>query len=190
MPPAQLRVVTHDVGGGFGMKVQPYAEYAALLYAARRVGRPVRWCATRVESFLADTHGRDGVLEGELALDADGRFLALRVRTQVGIGAYTSTFAAMFATNNTKNCLSSVYVIPAIQIDVTDGVHQRGAARALSRGRAARGDLPDRAADRPAAARDGHRSRRAAAAQPHPGRRRCRTGRRTARSTTAASSRR
>jgi len=118
MPPEGLRVVTHDVGGGFGMKVQPYAEYAAVLFAARRVGRPVRWSATRMESFLADTHGRDGALEGELALDAAGRFLALRVRTRVGIGAYTSTFAAVFATNNTKNCLSSVYVIPAIHIDV------------------------------------------------------------------------
>jgi carbon-monoxide dehydrogenase large subunit len=100
------------------MKVQTYPEYAVLLYAARRLGRPVKWQATRIESFLADTHGRDGVLEGELALDAQGRFLALRVRTFVGLGAYTSTFAAIFATNNTKNCLSSVYVIPAIQIDV------------------------------------------------------------------------
>jgi carbon-monoxide dehydrogenase large subunit len=118
IPPAKLRVLTYDVGGGFGMKVQPYAEYAALLYAARRVGRPVKWCATRVESFLTDTHGRDGLLEGELALDAQGKFLALRVRTFVGIGAYTSTFAAIFATNNTKNCLSSVYAIPALHIDV------------------------------------------------------------------------
>jgi carbon-monoxide dehydrogenase large subunit len=118
VPPQQIRVLTHDVGGGFGMKVQAYAEYAAVLYAARRLGRPVKWRASRVESFLADTHGRDGVLEGELALDAQGRFLALRVRTFVGIGAYVSTFAAIFATSNTKNCLSSVYVIPAIQIDV------------------------------------------------------------------------
>jgi carbon-monoxide dehydrogenase large subunit len=118
VPVQALRVLTHDVGGGFGMKVQPYAEYAALLHAARALSRPVRWVATRVESFLADTHGRDGVLEGELALDAEGRILALRVRTFVGIGAYVSTFAAVFSTNNTKNCLSSVYAIPAIQIDV------------------------------------------------------------------------
>jgi len=83
------------------------------------VGRPVKWRATRVESFLADTHGRDGMLEGELALDATGRFLALRARTRVGIGAYVSAFAAVFGTNNTKNCLSSVYRIPAIVIDVT-----------------------------------------------------------------------
>ena len=118
VPASQIRIVTHDVGGGFGMKVQAYSEYAALLYAARHVGRPVRWCASRLESFLTDTHGRDGVLEAELALDAAGKFLGLRARTYVGIGAYTSTFAAIFSTANTKNCLSSVYVIPAIHIGV------------------------------------------------------------------------
>jgi carbon-monoxide dehydrogenase large subunit len=116
--PRKIRVLTYDVGGGFGMKVQAYPEYAVVLYAARRLGRPVAWCATRLESFLADTHGRDGVLEGELALDGQGKFLALRVRTRVGIGPYVSAFAAVFATNNTKNCLSSVYAIPALQIDV------------------------------------------------------------------------
>ncbi|MGE5794380.1 MAG: xanthine dehydrogenase family protein molybdopterin-binding subunit, partial [Bacteroidota bacterium] len=118
VPPERIRVLTHDVGGGFGMKVQVYSEYAALLYAARRTGRTVRWRASRLESFLADTPGRDGLLEGELALGADGKFLALRVRTRVGIGAYASTFSAVIATNNTKNCLSSVYVIPAIHIGV------------------------------------------------------------------------
>jgi len=117
-PPEAIRVLTHDVGGGFGMKVQTYAEYAALMAAAKSIGRPVHWCATRLESFLADTHGRDGILEGELALDADGKFLALRARTRVGIGAYASTYAAIVATNNTKNCLSSVYRIPAIRADV------------------------------------------------------------------------
>ena len=119
IPPQKLRVVTYDVGGGFGMKVQAYPEYAAILFAARRTGRPVKWRATRIESFLADTHGRDGILEGLLALDAAGRFLALRARTRVGIGAYVTAFAAVFGTNNTKNCLSSVYRIPAIAIDVT-----------------------------------------------------------------------
>ena len=121
IPVQQLRVVTPDVGGGFGMKVQAYAEYAALLFAARRVGRPVKWRATRVESFLADTAGRDGRLEAELALDASGRFLGLRMRTRVGLGAYVTAFAAVFGTNNTKNCLSSVYRIPAIGIDVILG---------------------------------------------------------------------
>src|SRR5215211_6337386 len=65
VPLDRLRILTYDVGGGFGMKVQPYADYAALLLAARKVGRPVRWCASRIESFLTDTHARDGVLEGE-----------------------------------------------------------------------------------------------------------------------------
>lgn len=117
-PPERIRVLTHDVGGGFGMRTQVYPEYPALLYAARRTGRTVRWRASRLESFLADTAGRDGLLEGELALAADGKFLALRARTRVGVGAYTATFAAVIATNNTKNCLSSVYVIPAIHIGV------------------------------------------------------------------------
>jgi carbon-monoxide dehydrogenase large subunit len=118
MPPSTIRVLTHDVGGGFGMKAQAYPEYGAILYAARKCGRPVKWCNTRVESFLSDSAGRDGILEGELALDAKGKFLALRVRNLVGIGAYTTQYAAIFATMNTKNCLSSVYRIPAISIDV------------------------------------------------------------------------
>ena len=118
LEPGAVRVVTHDVGGGFGMKVQPYAEYAAILFAAREVGRPVKWANTRLESFLTDTAGRDGVLDGEMAFDDAGRILALRVRNRVGMGAYISTFGAIFATNNTKNCLSSVYAIPAVETGV------------------------------------------------------------------------
>ncbi len=118
VPLPTIRVLTHDVGGGFGMKAQCYPEYAAILYAARKVGKPVKWCNNRTESFLSDTHGRDGVLEGELALDAKGKFLALRVSNLVGIGAYTTQYAAIFGTANTKNCLSSVYRIPAISIDL------------------------------------------------------------------------
>ena len=118
VPPSQFVSSRPTWVADFGMKVQVYAEYAAFLYAARRVGRPVKWRASRLESFLTDTHGRDGLLEGELALDGAGKFLGLRARTFVGIGAYTSTYAAIIATNNTKNCLSSVYVIPAIHIGV------------------------------------------------------------------------
>ena len=118
VPLSTIRVLTHDVGGGFGMKAQCYPEYGAILYAARKLGRPVKWCNSRMESFLSDSHGRDGILEGELALDAKGKFLALRVRNHVGIGAYTTQYAAIFGTANTKNCLSSVYRIPAITIDV------------------------------------------------------------------------
>ena len=75
VPLTTLRVLTHDVGGGFGMKAQAYPEYGAILYAARKCGRPVKWCNSRMESFLSDSAGRDGILEGELALDAKGKFL-------------------------------------------------------------------------------------------------------------------
>jgi len=118
LPLSQIRVLTYDIGGGFGMKAQTYPEYGAILYAARRAGRPVKWCNSRVESFLSDSHGRDGILEGDMAFDADGRILALRVRNRVGIGAYTTQYAAIFGTMNTRNCLSSVYRIPAIEVDV------------------------------------------------------------------------
>ena len=99
------------------MKAQTYVEYGALLFAARKIGRPVRWTATRLESFLGDTAGRDGLLEGELALDASGKFLALRMRALVGVGAYTTSFTSIFTTANTKNCLSSVYRIPCIRTE-------------------------------------------------------------------------
>jgi len=118
VPQSHIRVLTYDVGGGFGMKAQTYPEYAAILYAARKLGRPVKWCNTRLESFLSDNHGRDGVLEGALALDAKGRILGLQVRSLVGIGPYATQYAAIFATGNTRNCLSSVYRIPVIQIGV------------------------------------------------------------------------
>jgi carbon-monoxide dehydrogenase large subunit len=118
VPLTTIRVITHDVGGGFGMKAQAYPEYGAILYAAKKCGRPVKWCNSRIESFLSDSAGRDGILEGELALDAKGKFLGLRMRALVGLGAYTTQYAAIFSTMNTKNCLSSVYRIPAISLDV------------------------------------------------------------------------
>jgi carbon-monoxide dehydrogenase large subunit len=118
VPLTKIRVLTYDIGGGFGMKAQTYPEYGAILYAARKTGHPVKWCNTRVESFLSDSHGRDGILEGEMAFDADGKILALRARNFVGIGPYTTQYTAIFGTANTKNCLSSVYRIPAIQLDV------------------------------------------------------------------------
>ena len=116
LPPEQLRVLTYDVGGGFGMKAQAYPDYAAVLLAAKKLGRPVKWCATRLESFLCDTHGRDGILEAEMAFDSAGRILGLRSRIWMGIGSATTGNAALFTTANTKNCLSSVYAIPSIYI--------------------------------------------------------------------------
>jgi len=114
--PDRLRVITPDVGGGFGVKVQTYPEYAAVLFAARQVGRPVKWAASRTEGFLGDTMGRNCRLKGEMAFDSDGRILAVRADARVGLGAYTSCYVGIVATNNTKNCLSSVYRIPSIRM--------------------------------------------------------------------------
>ena len=92
MPRADLTVVTADVGGGFGTRIFIYREYALILEAARRLGRPVRWQADRSEHFVGDTQGRDNVTTAEMALDPDGRFLALRVDIIANLGAYISQF--------------------------------------------------------------------------------------------------
>jgi carbon-monoxide dehydrogenase large subunit len=110
----KLRVVTEDVGGGFGMKAPAYPEYVALLLAARRVGRPVHWMSTRSEAFVTDQQARDTLTEAELALDGEGRFLALRVKVLAAMGAYISSHGAFIATSNFARCLSSMYRIPRI----------------------------------------------------------------------------
>ena len=117
VPLESIRVVTPHVGGGFGAKVQTYPEYAALLLASRVLCRPVRWTATRLECFLGDTHSRNSHLQARMAFDREGRILGLHVQLVVGIGAYTSTYIAIVGTNNTKNCLSSVYRIPCIRTE-------------------------------------------------------------------------
>src|SRR6185437_14456378 len=94
----KLRVVTKDVGGGFGMKGFMYPEQPLVLIAARQVGRPVRWISTRTEAFLSDDHGRDMITKGELALDADARILALRIGGTANMGGYLSQFAPFIAT--------------------------------------------------------------------------------------------
>jgi carbon-monoxide dehydrogenase large subunit len=90
--PATLRVVTHDVGGGFGTKTFIYREYPLLLEAAKRCGRAVGWVADRTEHFLGDAHGRDNITKAEMALDKDGKFLALRVHILADLGAYLSQY--------------------------------------------------------------------------------------------------
>lgn len=116
--PEKVRVVTPDVGGGFGMKLYLYAEYALCALAARQVGRPVKWAAERTEAFLSDTHGRDNITLGELALDKDGRFLALRTRNHANMGAYLSTFAPFIPTGAGTKVLASVYDFQAIHARV------------------------------------------------------------------------
>jgi carbon-monoxide dehydrogenase large subunit len=118
LPPEKFRVVTPDVGGGFGMKLYLYAEYALVCMAARRLGRAVRWAAERSEAFLSDTHGRDNITLGELAVDKDGKFLALRTRNYANMGAYLSTFAPFIPTGAGTKVLASVYDFQAIHARV------------------------------------------------------------------------
>ena len=116
--PEQIRVVTEDVGGAFGMKTPVYPEYIALLVAARRLRRAVHWMSTRGEAFVSDNRARDTLTCGELALDAEGRFLALRVRVLANMGAFLSEASAYIATSNFARCLSSIYHFPRIAVGV------------------------------------------------------------------------
>jgi carbon-monoxide dehydrogenase large subunit len=116
--PAKVRVITPDVGGGFGMKIFVYPEQIAVLWAARRIGRPVKWIAERGEGFLSDTQGRDNLTRAELALDAEGRFLAVRVSTLANLGAYLSTFGPFIPTTAGKGMHVGVYRIPAAYVEV------------------------------------------------------------------------
>jgi carbon-monoxide dehydrogenase large subunit len=116
--PALLRVVTPDVGGSFGMKLVAYPEQVAVLAAARLVGRPVRWAATRGESMLADVHARDHVSAATLALDGDGRFLGLELMTHGNLGAYASAFAPLIVSAGFTKTVGSVYRVGALAVTV------------------------------------------------------------------------
>jgi carbon-monoxide dehydrogenase large subunit len=118
IPEHRLRVVSPDVGGGFGSKIPHYAEEAVVTWAAHKVGRPVKWTAERSASFLTDTHGRDHVTRAELALDGDGRFLAMRVDTVANLGAYLSTFGPLVPTYLYATLLAGQYTTPAIHCRV------------------------------------------------------------------------
>ncbi len=118
VPEDRFRVVTPDVGGGFGMKLFLYAEHALTCYAARRLKRPVKWASERSEAFLSDTHGRDNITQGEIALDKDGNFLALRTRNVANMGAYLSNFAPFIPTEAGTKVLASVYKFQAIYVNV------------------------------------------------------------------------
>ncbi|HYW02866.1 MAG TPA: xanthine dehydrogenase family protein molybdopterin-binding subunit [Gammaproteobacteria bacterium] len=119
LPEHKVRVVSPDVGGGFGSKIFHYAEEAVLTWATRKVGRPVKWTADRAESFLCDAHGRDHVTRAELAMDKDGTFLGMRVRTRANMGAYLSTFAPSICSILYGTLLAGQYATPAIHCEVT-----------------------------------------------------------------------
>ena len=104
-----MRILTPDVGGGFGMKAFFYPEYAMAAFAARELGRPVKWTGERSETFLADVMGRDHVTEAALALDADHKILGLQVETIANMGAYISMFAPFIPTGAAIKVLPGVY---------------------------------------------------------------------------------
>jgi carbon-monoxide dehydrogenase large subunit len=118
VPEARIRVVAGDVGGAFGMKGDIYHDQIFVLWASKLVGRPVRWTAERSESLMSDTHARDNVTTAELALDANGRFLAFRVHTVANLGAYLGSMTPHSPTNNLGG-LAGVYTTPAIYTAVS-----------------------------------------------------------------------
>ena len=118
IPEHKLRVVAPDVGGGFGSKIFHYAEEAFCTFAARRLLRPVKWTATRSESFVTDAHGRDHVTKIELGLDEEGNFLAIRTETLANMGAYLSTFAPAVPTYLHGTLMAGNYKTPNIYVNV------------------------------------------------------------------------
>ncbi len=116
VPKDQVRVRTGNVGGSFGMKANAYPEYLPLLHAAKMLGRPVKWTDERSGSFMSDQHGRDHEVEAELALDAEGRFLAVRLTSFANMGAYLSTVAPLMGTGNFVKNVQSNYTLPLIEV--------------------------------------------------------------------------
>jgi len=124
LPEHKVRVISPDVGGGFGSKIFLYPEDVCCTWASRKCGRAVKWTGERSESFMSDAHGRDHVTHCELALDDNGKFLALRVHTTANLGAYLSTFASSVPTILYATLLAGQYTTPAIYCEVDAVVHQ------------------------------------------------------------------
>src|SRR3989440_2894109 len=118
IPESRIRVIAGDVGGGFGTKGWQYAEHRLVLFAAKRLRRPVKWNCERSEAIQADEHARDNVSDAELALDKDGKFLGLRVKTLANVGAYISSERNLLATFGNVGTLTGTYDIPAAYVEV------------------------------------------------------------------------
>jgi len=119
IPENKLHIIAGDIGGAFGAKGPQYPEHRLLLWAAKKLRRPVKWVCERSEALLADEHARDNVSEIELALDANGRFLALRVNTLAGLGAYVSSDRNLLSTFQSVSAVVGVYAIPAAHVRIT-----------------------------------------------------------------------
>jgi len=118
IPESRIRVISGDVGGGFGTKGWQYPEHRLVLLAAKKLRRPVKWVCERSEAILADEHARDNISEAALALDGDGRFIGLRVKTLANVGAYISAERNLLATFSNVGTLTGVYDIPAAHVEV------------------------------------------------------------------------
>lgn len=118
IPEHKVRIVSKDVGGGFGSKIFHYTEEALVTYISKQLGRPVKWTAERSEAFLTDAHGRDHVSKAEMGFDADGKITGLRIKTYASMGGYLSTFAPAVPTYLHGTLLQGVYTTPKIHIDV------------------------------------------------------------------------
>ncbi len=136
IPPEKLRCHAYDVGGGFGVRAEAYSEYCSLLLAAKKVGRPVKWISTRSETFLSDHHGRAAKMYGELALDTNGKFLAVRFTWIVNAGGYLSGSGSFINTMPPSTHAINVYTIPVVHgvhrivvTNTTPTTAYRGAAR-------------------------------------------------------------
>ena len=166
VPENKVRVVAPDIGGSFGMKSAVYNEVPLVLLAAKKIGRPVKWMSTRSEAFLSDAQARDNVTDAELALDKDGKFLALRVKSIVNAGAYLQSGFQAYTGN--LGTLAGVYRTPGDARRCRRRVHPHPADAALSRQRPARSRLCDRAHGRSRRRAVGDGPGRASPAQLHP----------------------
>ncbi len=119
IPEHKVRVVSPDVGGGFGSKIFHYIEEALMTWCSKQIGRPVKWTAERSESFQTDAHGRDHVTKAEMGFDADGKIVGLRIKTFANLGAYLSTFSTCVPTYLHGTLLQGLYTTPAIHCDLT-----------------------------------------------------------------------
>jgi carbon-monoxide dehydrogenase large subunit len=119
IPEHKLRVISPDVGGGFGSKIFVYNDECGVLWAAKQIGRPVKWTADRTEAFFTDCHGRDHVTDAKIALDKEGKIIGLRTKTYASLGAYLSNFSSCVPTYLHGTLMQGLYTTPAIHVDVT-----------------------------------------------------------------------